>query len=248
MKKYVTGYFDKAVTKKQEHDKKKIEQKAKGEGPKESPTLIVEAAIKKEEESEGDEIVDVSDVDDVREEQKSITPITPLDQIVNGDGLKRKREPDECPNGVQLEELESTPSKKARSVTPPMPPSPPPLSAASLEYNAFMEGLNTSERGGEVAHGTLNSASFDDPNVVNGEQMDITEQPPPPPPPPPPIDISAKMSSNGYSPPTKDLKLRVYNGPTIAGDFEDSLSDERDESLHVQDQSQGRILEVHHGI
>ena len=244
VKKYVIGYFDKAVSKKKEHDKKKEERKSTGGSSKESPNANMEVAVKKEEES--DEGIEVSDDEDVRDEQKTITPITPLDQIVNGDGLKRKRELDEGADGIELEGLEATPSKRARSITPPMSPPPPPPAEVTLEYNAAMEGLSPDD--GAVAYGTSTPVSFDVTEVVNGEQTDIIEQPPTPPPPPPPISLSAKVSSSSCSSPVKGLNLQFYNVPTLGGDFGESMLDEQDEGLHNRNRSQSRLLEAQQGI
>lgn len=56
---------------------------------------------------------------------QSATPVTPADQLINGERLKRKRGEEEGSNSERLDDLESTPSKRLRSETPPPPPAPP---------------------------------------------------------------------------------------------------------------------------
>ena len=126
VKKYVKDYFDKAVAKKKEHDKKKAEKKAKENPHTPSPeTLKTDQEIKRAE-SDIDETMEVSDDEGVKKDRMSITPITPLDQMAHVDGLKRKRVAEVSDDGIKAEEEEATPSKRARSFTPPEPPPPPP--------------------------------------------------------------------------------------------------------------------------
>ena len=91
IKKFVTAFFEKAVEKKQAHDKKKAERKAKeaGKGVDE-PAANETAEIKAEEESDGENGLEMSDADgqdDVKSELGTPGSTTP-----NYDSLKRKRE------------------------------------------------------------------------------------------------------------------------------------------------------------
>ena len=56
----------------------------------------------------------------------SQSPSPPIDQLVNGEGLKRKRDLEEGMNGIDGGSADVTPSKRVRSMTPPAPPPPPP--------------------------------------------------------------------------------------------------------------------------
>lgn len=177
MKKYVKEFFEKAVAKRREHDLKKAERQAKEGGLAESPAAVPDLGVKKEEESDGDQGMDLSD-DEEKEQQELATPITPMDQIANGDGLKRKREGEEGPNGVKIEDDNATPSKRARSTTPPPPPPPPPPT----------EGLRADQATAD------DMASYDD-EGRNGDSVSLLGTPvkddsmedvdPPPAPPPP---------------------------------------------------------------
>ncbi len=131
MKKFVKEYFEKAVAKKIAHDKKKAEQKNKGEATVSSPTPPNETMINKGvEESDGDEGMELSDDDPGKEKEDDLTPATPTEQMTNGERLKRKRGDEDGFNGVNAEDDDATPSKRPRSATPPSPPPPPPPPAA----------------------------------------------------------------------------------------------------------------------
>ena len=128
MKKYVKEYFDKAVAKKREHEKKRTERRSKEGESAVSPTPAIVADVKKEEEeSDGDQDMAMSDDDeDEKPKPESATPVTPLDQLLQAEGLKRKRANDEDPDSIKLEDNEATPSKRLKSESPPPPPPPPP--------------------------------------------------------------------------------------------------------------------------
>ena len=126
VKKYVKDYFDKAVVKRREFEKKKAERKGKEGGSIEPFFPAPDADTKQEEESDGDQGMDMSDEDVEKEEQTSLTPMTPMDQVSNGDGLKRKRGAEAESNGISMEGSEETPIKRPRSASPPPPPPPPP--------------------------------------------------------------------------------------------------------------------------
>ncbi|MCJ1248282.1 histone methyltransferase set2 [Trapelia coarctata] len=210
VKKYVKDYFDKAVAKKKEHDRKKAEKKAKEGGSTESPSNPkVETPVKKEEESDYDDLMVMSEDEDVRVEPKSETPITPLEQVANGDGLKRKREMDDDCNGVKSKCDDATPSKRPRSITPPAPPPPPPPMEGMPEDNAMMDDSADYE----------DESSYDSSYLTNGsrimtggtestEPMEDVEQPPPPPPPPQvcaneaqnAVNISKYLANDSFGP------------------------------------------------
>lgn len=177
VKKYVKEFFDKAVAKRREHDKKKAERQAKEGGLAESLTAVPESGFKKEEESDGDQGMELSD-DEGKGKQASTTPVTPVDQITNGDGLKRKREDEEGPNGVKPEDADGTPSKRPRSATPPPPPPPPPPAEGLHVDHATadeMAGYHDEDRSVD-SFGVLGTP-------VQDEFMEDVDPPPAPPPP-----------------------------------------------------------------
>lgn len=129
MKKFTKEFFDKAVAKQVEYEKKKLEPKGKeGEGAA-SPTRVLTPTLKKEpNESDGEKGIEMSDDEPEKEKEDLINPATPTDQMTNGEGLKRKRGNDNDSNSINLgdDDDEATPSKRPRSATPPFPPPPPP--------------------------------------------------------------------------------------------------------------------------
>ena len=116
VKKYVQDYFEKAVAKKKEHDKKKAERKAKeaasGGLAASEPTAKVKR--EKEDHSDGDQDMAMSDDEDVKPKQETVTPVTPLDQLLNAEGLKRKRGEDDDPDSIKKEDENATPSKRLK--------------------------------------------------------------------------------------------------------------------------------------
>lgn len=177
VKKYVKEFFDKAVAKRREHDKKKAERQVKEGGLAESPTAVPDSGVKKEEESDCDEGMDLSD-DEGKEKQASTTPVTPMDQIANGDGLKRKRGDEEGPNGVKPEDADTTPSKRPRSATPPPPPPPPPPAEALPVDHPTADDMTGYNNEGRIvdSFGVLGTP-------VQDESMEDVDPPPAPPPP-----------------------------------------------------------------
>ncbi len=135
VKKYVKEYFDKAVVKKQVYEKKKAERQDKAVNTPDSHQLMVDVEVQKEHESDEDLDIGLSDDEGDRMKQDSGTPITPLDQPMNGDVLKRKRECTEAPGSDKTEDESATPSKRLRSETPPPPPPPPPPPAECESIN-----------------------------------------------------------------------------------------------------------------
>ena len=143
VKKYVKEYFDKAVAKKREHEKKKAGRRSKEEESAVSPTPVMAAEVKKEEEeeSDGDQDMAMSDDDEYEKpKQESETPVTPLDQLLQAEGLKRKRVKDEDPVDMKLEDDEATPSKRLKSESPPPPPPPPPADGTPPDSVFFSNG------------------------------------------------------------------------------------------------------------
>lgn len=130
VKKYVKDYFDKAVAKKKEHDKKRAERKSNGGPPMGTPTPTFGPGVKKEEvESDGDMAISDDDDDDTEKPKlnlDSATPATPIDTILQTDGLKRKRENSNDQESINHKGGETTLNKRLKSQTPPPPPPPPP--------------------------------------------------------------------------------------------------------------------------
>ena len=142
VKKYVKEYFDKAVAKKREHEKKKAERKSQVGELAASPVPVIASDVKKEEEeSEGDQDMAMSDDDeDGKPKLESATPVTPSDQLLQAEGLKRKRLDNEDADSMKLEDNESTPSKRIKSESPPPPPPPPPADGTPPDSTSFSNG------------------------------------------------------------------------------------------------------------
>ncbi|MCJ1383597.1 histone methyltransferase set2 [Xylographa soralifera] len=206
IKNYVQDFFEKVVTKKKEHDKKKaIRMVKEGRSTKSLVNMKAKAEIKMEEESDKDGLMEMSEDEDTKMGPKSLTPATPLDQITSGEGLKRKREDEDGLDGFVGEDDEATPSKRPRSVTPLAPPSPPPLEMDTPEGSSEMHDSEKLEdalfqEDSSYMSGKLegifytNGPTNDSTYPINGfktlcEQDELpsqsTLQPPPPPPPPP---------------------------------------------------------------
>jgi hypothetical protein len=145
VKKYLKAFFDKAVAKKKEHDRKKAEKaasKAESTSASTKPAGINLDGTpdeKKDEESDPLEGMDLSEdeADQTKEKPVSMTPITPLDTQLTIDSLKRKR------HAEGDEDLEASPSKRSRgdsprADTPPPPPPPPPPPAEGMPEDQEM--------------------------------------------------------------------------------------------------------------
>ena len=155
VKKYVKEYFDKAVAKKREHDKKKAERRNKEGESAASPTPVIAAGVKAEGESDGDQDMAMSDDDeDEKPKLESATPVTPSDQLLQAERLKRKRVNDEDPDCVKLEDNEATPSKRHKSESPPPPPPPPPADEIPPDP------MSLSTEGMEAVHGHSDAANL----------------------------------------------------------------------------------------
>ncbi|BDD61998.1 histone methyltransferase set2 [Monascus purpureus] len=163
VKKFCKEYFDKAVVKHREHEKKKAAKKAKENGEKETPETH---QTEKDDESDNEALdVKMSDDEAGKEESRS----SPMDAGEPGAGLKRKREELKL-DGEAVDECDS-PSKRQRSSTPPPPP-PPPMSPSG-EKKGVEEAVTTSKSEESVSSG-------------GNQTWDIPSPAPPPPPPPPP--------------------------------------------------------------
>ena len=207
MKKYVHDYFEKAVVKKKEHDRKKAERKAKEVGLGGPLALTTATRVKKEEEdeSDGEHDVAMSDDEDAKMKRESATPITPLDPQLNAEGLKRKREED-GPDDMKRDD--ATPSKRLRSETPPPPPPPPPVNSIPLYPST---PSNDGIENGVSQMGTPNqyqTVPDDGDYLVDESPIDRHQDPPPPPPPckarksP---DDEVKFSVHAHAPDTPDM-------------------------------------------
>ena len=170
VKKYVQGYFEKAVAKKKAHDRHKAERKAK-EGESNAPlgTAAAPEVKREEDDSDRDQDMAISDDEDTMQNQDSTTPITPLDQALLAEGLKRKREAGDD---------SATREKRLKSESPPPQPPPPPPPAADMPSSG--SGRLVDEDAlclGVPADDGMGLESDMQGNVVG------THRPPPPPPP-----------------------------------------------------------------
>ncbi|KAL8705012.1 MAG: hypothetical protein Q9201_001857 [Fulgogasparrea decipioides] len=131
VKKHVKEFFEKAVSRKKERDEKEAKKRGRDVLSEIAPAADAPTEAKQDEESDGDQRMDLSDDEaenpapDITTPINSTTPVTPADQLVNGDRLKRKRDGEEESTGEGLDDVESTPNKRLRSETPPPPPPPP---------------------------------------------------------------------------------------------------------------------------
>ncbi|KAI9677517.1 MAG: histone methyltransferase set2 [Caeruleum heppii] len=126
VKKYVKEYFDKAVAKKRAHEKKKAEKSSQQNGIVESPSLPTAAVPGNASPgSDDDQAMAMSDVEPDDEDVVVPSLRSPEIDESNGDVLKRKRDA-EGHDGADPEGFDGTPSKRARSASPPIPPPPPP--------------------------------------------------------------------------------------------------------------------------
>ncbi|KAL8952444.1 MAG: hypothetical protein Q9222_001635 [Ikaeria aurantiellina] len=169
IKKHVAEFFEKAVARKKERDEKEaVKRKSLGLDPA-IPPADSHTSAKNDEESDGDQGMEMSDDEAGKFAPNSVTPldtatpITPADQLINGDGLKRKRNGTGDANGNGLDDVESTPSKRPRSETPPPPPPPPAeIDGALLNNDAALES----------AQGLLTPC---DPDDIGHDRMDDLE-------------------------------------------------------------------------
>ena len=139
VKKYVKEFFDKAVAKREQHDRKKAERRAKDSiGNLHLLPQNEDARSEFNEEEEDDDVkVDLENMkmeDDLGSEDEVNglkQEISPFDEVLKGSespsDLKRKRE-NRTPPTDQIDDIDFTTPKKIKSEidTPPPPPPPPP--------------------------------------------------------------------------------------------------------------------------
>jgi len=148
VKKYVKDYFDKAVAKKREHDKKKAEKKAKEGGAPGMPPGLVDIGVNGDAgktKAESDDEMELSEDEAGDAKQEDSPAESPVDAAEGTPDLKRKRE-DLTPNGLSPEEDDAASPKKFKTETPPPPPPPPPPPADQIDNPGFtpMEGFDDS--------------------------------------------------------------------------------------------------------
>lgn len=231
VKKFVKEFLDKAAAKSQMRQPSKTEKDAKSDTKEAAPATIHGdiKMVKKEEEDDGDVSMKMQDDEDIKDELKSASPITPVDQIQNGEGLKRKRKDEANENGVEIEEG-ATPSKRVRSITPPTPPPPPPPASDMLEDQSLVDELDASE-------------AESSPQSMGGD-MSI----PNPPPPPPPLTPSMDEKLQNRETFTRNGVMSLSFDPEMTpGSAHDSVSDEQDDELGGMHSSQSQYLEASSG-
>ncbi|KAL9602575.1 MAG: hypothetical protein Q9219_001719 [cf. Caloplaca sp. 3 TL-2023] len=174
VKKHVKEFFEKAVVRKKERDVREAN-KGKKEGLPAAPLTMEADSAAKHDESDADQKMDPSDDEaeraaaDVVTPGNWATPVTPAEHLINGDGLKRKREDEEERNDDGVFEAESTPSKRVKSETPPPPPPPPPpsseeITSGNVHHGDLQRSLNglhseaTTQHGLATDHETLESS------------------------------------------------------------------------------------------
>ncbi len=149
MKKYVKEYFEKAVAKRQQHDKRKAERRAKEGHSVVTPSPAVDSKAlgdeileKSNEISEDEHMSDLEDDEPCKEEQGS-SPLAPGSHGSPSE-LKRKRE-EETVDGESFGDEDSTSSKKLKFETPPPPPPPPPPPAEGRPFDMESHTLDDAE-------------------------------------------------------------------------------------------------------
>ncbi|KAL8872673.1 MAG: hypothetical protein Q9174_001736 [Haloplaca sp. 1 TL-2023] len=131
VKKHVKEFFEKAVMRKKERDAREAKKSGQSGPPDVSQATDKDTKAREDEDSDGDQKMDLSDDEaeppepDMATPNHSLTPLTPADQLINGKRLKRKRLEEQVDNNGVPDDPESTPSKRLRSETPPPPPPPP---------------------------------------------------------------------------------------------------------------------------
>jgi len=177
VKKYVQEYFEKAVAKKKEHDKKKAERKGKaGEGGLSDGTPP-KPCVKKEAESDDEQDMAMSEEEDEKPKRESATPVTPMDQLLISEGLKRKRGIDGNPSFTEKGEEETTPSKRLKSESPPPPPPPPPFNEVPMD--TLVDPNEPSDTSGSLQ---ILTGSYEGPmvnDILMENPLDDTNHPPP---------------------------------------------------------------------
>lgn len=183
VKKYVQDYFEKAVSKKKEHDEKKAERKAKVEEGGISEATALNPEVKREDDCEEGLDMAMSEDEVEKPRHESATPVTPMDQLLIAEGLKRKRGIEDYPNGIKKEDDEATPKKRLKSESPPPPPPPPPPPVNELQVDTLGDSNEDSYKEGssQVLTGSYDSSATND--ISMDDSRDHSDRPPPPPPP-----------------------------------------------------------------
>ncbi|KAL8694095.1 MAG: hypothetical protein Q9218_001210 [Villophora microphyllina] len=178
VKKHVKEFFEKAVARKKERDEKEVKKQANGHPTEASLGANASLTVKQDEESDGDQGMDLSDdeLENAEPERKvtpiiSTTPTTPANQLINGDRLKRKRNGTEESNGDLADGIESTPSKRQRSETPPPPPPPPMDSDVIAPSPSNIQNVRTGAMDADASE-----------QHETGDEAALQARPPPPPP------------------------------------------------------------------
>ena len=189
VKKYVQEYFEKAVSKKKEHDKKTSERKAKEEVSDAYTLALDNPTIERERNATGrDENVNglMTEDDAVKNDNQFAAPVTPLDQLLIAEGLKRKRDPDER---LPFETSNTTTCKRLKSESPLSPA----LSAAVADIQS--ELMERSIEGSDSLTTSYHNSPINTGDLIGRSDMD-QDRPPPPPPPPPPRETLSNFESN----------------------------------------------------
>jgi len=187
MTEYVVAYFDRAVAKKEERKRQKLEESKKEEVGSITATTSVQETTSvpaTEGEGEGDEDLQLSENEVEEDEQEGKLSATPAE----GSELKRTR----GMAGDDEEEDDDAASKKPRTdeaaPPPPPPPPPPPSEGEAMGGSGMLEaGLTPGEDVGDSFHngvlheisnghvgGTSRAADDDKMEVDNAAQTDMS--------------------------------------------------------------------------
>lgn len=163
VKQFVKGYFEKAVAKRDAHEKKRAQRQTRKESKEARsmafPSVTQPGNLGPDEQHRAEHGMDMSD-----DEGKpgSATPNTPASQVANGDALlKRKRHQEGEAEGIPQYE-QATPTKRLKSETPPPPPPPPPPAGRSplMGESLGLAPLADSETHDEDIMRSLDPATF----------------------------------------------------------------------------------------
>lgn len=232
VKKYVQEYFEKAVAKKKEHDKRMSERKTKGE---DSGTHVVTSETpeekREEDENDGDEDMAMSEDEDVKLNQHFAAPVIPLDQLLITEGLKRKRDPNEVADTTNEEGENITSCKRLKSESPPPPPPPPP--AAEM----LADPLERLHEDADSLTTSYNNSPMNNESPIKVDDLDLDYRPPPPPPPSDSVD-RAESNDDGFTANRGIDSMSKSHDPDILGtpgvrseDHENEHVDEHDEDF-----------------
>jgi len=181
---YVKDYFDKAVSKHEEREKKRVERKASKAGSGGASTAVKETDTRRmADDSDGDQNMATSDDDeDEKPSLKSTTPMSPADMVLGSDGLKRKRIYDDGRQPVNMDDTMPTPNKRLKSETPPPPPPPPAPTNGIYPANDVAEpDRDVSMSPDMISSGVQTGGIFPGDSALNGVEPLLSPQAPPPP-------------------------------------------------------------------